>query len=61
MENLELVDLQIEEVKELAKSMGLPPQKVRVTDGTWAMTPLLVAKVQLLHALTLLNLDNKEH
>ena len=46
------VNEQIKEVKTLAIEYGCEPSQVRHPDGSFAMTPLLVAKTQLLCALS---------
>ena len=38
------IDAQIEEVKEEAKKIGIPPEKMRDANGNWVMSPLLLAK-----------------
>lgn len=45
----------LREVEDRALEMGIDPYKMRSTDGTWLMTPLLLAKAQTLHALALIN------
>ncbi len=45
---------QIDEVEDQARRMGLPGNELRDKNGNWVMVPLLSAKVQVLHALTLL-------
>lgn len=52
---LKQVDEQIAQVKKYANQRGLLPAEVRDERGGWAMSPLLAAKAQCLHTLTLLN------
>lgn len=40
------IDAQLDEVKEEASRMGIPPQKMRDTNGNFVMSPLLLAKAQ---------------
>jgi len=40
------IDAQIDEVKEQAARMGVPPQKMRDMNGNFVMSPLLLAKAQ---------------
>jgi hypothetical protein len=54
MENLREVNRCIAEVERQAKRLGTEPQVIRDERGTWVYPPLLVAKAQTLHALTLL-------
>jgi hypothetical protein len=46
---------QTDEVNKIAKDMGIEPHQLRDTSGNWLIVPLLVARVQILHSLTLLN------
>lgn len=46
---------QIESTRAEAAALGIEPYQLRDTQGNWAMAPLLVAQVQCLHALVLLN------
>jgi len=38
------IDAQINEVKEEAQQIGIPPEKLRDSSGNWVMSPLLLAK-----------------
>jgi hypothetical protein len=49
------VQRQISAVKDNAMSMGLEPHEMRDPVGGWVLIPLLAARVQVLHSLTLLN------
>lgn len=49
------INAQIDEVKKKAKDLKVEPQQLRLSDGTWAMVPLLAAKAQVLHALAIIN------
>lgn len=40
------IDAQINEVKEEAQQMGIPPEKMRDSNDNWVMSPLLLAKAQ---------------
>lgn len=40
------IDAQIDEVKEEARRIGVPPEKMRDSSGNWVMSPLLLAKTQ---------------
>lgn len=51
---LQQIEVQIDEVKEEAKRMGIPPEKLRNYNGEWAMSPLLLAKAQVYSTLVLL-------
>ena len=55
MDTLRDVNKQIAEIERTAKRLGTEPHIIRDENGGWALAPLLVAKVQCLHALTLLN------
>lgn len=44
------VETQINEVMALAREMKIPPSRVRYQDGTFVMTPLLLAKAHILAA-----------
>lgn len=59
METLRDVNKAITEIERQAKRLGTEPHIIRDEHGNWALAPLLCAKVQALHALTLLN--NKEN
>ncbi len=52
---LSLINDQIDEVERLAEDMNISSVQVRDETGNWTLGPLLVAKIQALHALTLLN------
>lgn len=47
------IDDQMEEIKELALEFGCRPAQVKNNMGEFMMTPLLLAKAQALHAMTL--------
>ena len=55
METLRDVNKSITEIERQAKRLGTEPHIIRDGNGAWALAPLLCAKVQCLHALTLLN------
>lgn len=48
---LDLIDLQIEEVKREADIQECAPEQLKNMDGTYTMIPLLLAKAQALTAL----------
>jgi hypothetical protein len=48
------VDAQMREVEETAASRGVPAETFKAPDGTYVMTPLLLAKSQCLATLTAL-------
>lgn len=52
---LKQVDEQIAQIKKYANQVGVFPAEVRDASGGWSMSPLLAAKAQCLHTLTLLN------
>lgn len=54
-DSLRDVNQQIAEIERQAKRLGTEPHIIRDENGGWALAPLLCAKVQALHALTLLN------
>jgi hypothetical protein len=54
MQHLYRINDQIGVLETEAASMGIQPDVLRTPDGNYALTPLLVAKAQVLHALTLL-------
>lgn len=45
----------IEAVKAEAQRVGVEPEKLQYTDGTWPLIPLLLAKSQCFATLTILN------
>ena len=53
--SLAQVNRQIEAVSKVAAQEGIEPYNLRQPDGSWVLTPLLVAKANLLHGLTLVN------
>lgn len=53
-ENLTDIERQISEVLRTATELKTEPSRVRDSQGNFMLTPLLVAKAQMLHALTLL-------
>lgn len=55
---LKLIDKQINEVNRHAAKMGLEGYQLRDANGSWAMTPLLLAKAQAYA--TLLQLQTKK-
>lgn len=54
------VDVQIEEVRKTAEELGVPPEKMRDSSGNWVMSPLLMAKAQIMNTLVLLNQPRKK-
>lgn len=52
---LNMIDAQIDEVKKQADEMGCRPEQVQNPDGSWALSPLLLAKVQAVSTLAQLN------
>lgn len=48
------LEAQIGEVENEAKEMGIKPEQLRSTNGSWPMVPLIAAKVQILHSFALL-------
>jgi hypothetical protein len=55
MESYREVQLQIDEVKDRASIMDIRPQQLRDANGNWVYIPLLAARVQILHALVMIN------
>lgn len=51
---LKQIDLQIIQVQRQATQMGIEPHQLRQSDGSWSMTPLLLAKAQAYSTLVLL-------
>lgn len=51
---LKQIDLQISQVQREATRMGIEPHQLRESDGSWSMTPLLLAKAQAYGTLVLL-------
>lgn len=49
------INNQIDAVEQEAKKKGISPHDMRDSNGNWALTPLLAAKAQALHALVLVN------
>lgn len=54
MRLVEQINVQIETVRAEAESLDIPPEKLRDANGSWAMTPLLLAKAHAYSALTAL-------
>lgn len=52
---LKSVDAQIKEIEQEAERFGIPPEKMRDSNGNWVMIPLLLAKVQAYSTLVQLN------
>lgn len=48
------IDTQIGEVEKEAQRFGVSSEKLRVENGNWAMSPLLLAKAQAYNTLVLL-------
>ena len=48
---IEQLEAQEIEVKNLARMQGVPPQSLRNRDGSYVMTPILLAQAQALSAL----------
>jgi hypothetical protein len=59
LESYRDVKRQIAEVKKMANRSGFQPEQLRNEHGDFMLAPLLVAQVQVLHALTLLNQKEK--
>lgn len=55
VESYQDVQRQLTVVKDTAVSMGIEPKDLRDSNGGWVMIPLLLTRVQILHALALLN------
>lgn len=55
MRTLTQVSRQIEAIEKAANKDGISQYSLRDTNGNYILTPLLAAKAQLLHALTLIN------
>jgi hypothetical protein len=51
---LKQIDLQIAQVQREATRLGIEPHQLRESDGSWSMTPLLLAKAQAYGTLVLL-------
>lgn len=49
------INIQIDEVKNSAKSRGIKPEEMRDANGGWVLVPLLAAKAQCLNALAIIN------
>jgi hypothetical protein len=49
------INQQIDEVRKEAEKGDVSPYRLRNADGNWVLVPLLAAKAQALHALTLVN------
>lgn len=56
---LRSIDDQIDEVEAESRKLGCLPEQVRDTNGSWALSPLLLAKAQAYAALVQLNEQNK--
>jgi hypothetical protein len=52
--HLAQIDVQIAQVSEVAAEMGIQANQVRNPDGTFLITPLLLAKAQTLSAMAML-------
>lgn len=48
------IDAQIKEVEEEGQRRGMLPERVRDDNGSWAMSPLLLAKAQAYSTLVML-------
>jgi hypothetical protein len=55
VKTLSLVNEQINEIQKEAAQMSIPAGKLRDEHGNYVLVPMLAAKAQLLHALTLIN------
>lgn len=53
------INAQIDEVSRQAKEMGIAPYELRDGNGSWVLTPLLLAKAQAYGTLVLLQANNK--
>jgi len=51
---LKQIDLQITQVQREATRMGIEPHQLRESNGSWSMTPLLLAKAHAYSTLVLL-------
>jgi hypothetical protein len=49
------INIQIEEIKNHSKSMGIKPEEMRDAYGGWVLVPLIAAKAQCLNALAIIN------
>jgi hypothetical protein len=54
MSTLRDVNAQVDEIIKEAKKMGVKPVEIRHSDGTWALTGLLIAKAEILNGLAVL-------
>lgn len=52
--SLNSIETQIAVVEKCAAEMGIGAHDLRDTNGGWTLTPLLVARAQLLHSVVLL-------
>ena len=52
---LKQIEHQIGQVNHQAKQMGIEPHQLRESNGSWSLTPLLLAKAQAYSALVLLH------
>lgn len=57
---LRSIEATIETVKAAAEELGIEPEKLQYSDGTWPLIPLLLAKSQCLATLTQLNEQGKK-
>jgi len=63
MQLVEDLDKQIEVIKEEAFARGLKPEELRLPDGRWALTELLVTKAQVFNIMSqqrpqIININN---
>lgn len=48
------IEMQISEIRGQASQMGISPYKLRLSDGSWVMIPLLSSKALVLNGLAVL-------
>lgn len=53
------VNQQIEQIKDRAHAMDINPHQLRDASGNFTLSPMLSAKAQLLHGITLINQKDK--
>ena len=54
MQLINQINVQIEQVRAEAEIRNIPPEKLRDSEGNWAITPLLLAKAQAYSTLAIL-------
>lgn len=53
------IEKQIEEAKTAAVRLGVPPEKLRDSNGGWVMSPLLLAKATAYNTLVILQVKEE--